>query len=146
MALSTGDAVSNGLCPPCQAAGHPFIFTPIRTPVTRRNRQQKRASVRQENRIARDIDGRRQKASGATAHAKGDVRKAGSLRIEAKYTTAKSFSLKLADLVKIRSECTGRETPAFQITFMDRERRPIDEWMAVPYSVWRRLYAAAEDS
>jgi hypothetical protein len=143
--LRAGDLVTNGLCAACSSSGHPFVFPSIRTPVTRHNRQQKRASIRQEDRIAHDIKGRRQKASGSMPHAKGDVRKRGSMRVEAKYTTGRSFTIKYDELVKIRSECTGDETPAFQFTFMDRDRKPIDEWVAVPYSVWRRLHAAAEN-
>jgi len=144
--LRSGDLTTNGLCNACAASGHPFVFPVVRTPViAQHNRKQKRASVKQEDRIARDIDGRRQKASGALPHAKADVRKRGAMRVEAKYTTGKSFTIRYQDLVKIRSECTGGETPAFQFTFMDRDRRPLDEWVAVPYSVWRKLYAATED-
>ena len=141
--ITNGLASTRWLCANCTTNGQTFLLeTTVRTPV---NRRMKKASVRQENRIARDINGQRQKASGAMAHAKGDVRKHGILRIEAKFTKARSYTVHYDDLVKIRSECVSGETPAFQITFMDRDLQPIDEWMMVPYAVWRKLHAIAEN-
>jgi hypothetical protein len=103
----------------------------------------KRVSDRQEKKIARAIKGQRQKASGSMAHAKGDVRKHGILRVEAKYTKANSYTVKYDDLVKIRSECVSTEEPAFQITFMDKTLRPRDEWVLIPFAVWRRWHDAS---
>jgi hypothetical protein len=60
------------------------------------------------------------------------------------YTTAKAYRLKLSDLLKIRSECVGSETPAFQITFMSPNLIPLDEWVLIPYQVWRR-HAATQN-
>jgi len=141
--LRAGDSVSNALCASCSMAGHPFVFPhTTRTPVTKR---MKRASDRQEKKIAKTIGGFKQKASGSMAHAKGDVRKHGLLRIEAKYTQSKSYTVHYEDLVKIRSECASQETPAFQITFMNSQLHPIDEWVLVPYAVWRKLHAASEN-
>jgi len=141
--LRAGDQVSNGLCGVCSGAGRSYVFPNIpRTPVTKR---MKRASDRQEKKIAKGVGGRQQKASGAMAHAKGDVRKHGQLRIEAKYTQSKQYVVHYEDLAKIRSECASQETPAFQITFMNDQLRPIDEWVLVPYSVWRKLHAASEN-
>ena len=141
--IVAGESVSQWLCSLCILAGNPFLLEHlVRTPVTKR---MKKASVRQENKIARDIGGQRQKGSGSMAHAKGDVRKHGALRIEAKFTQARSYNVHYSDLVKIRSECVGDETPAFQITFMDRDLQPIDEWVLVPYAVWRKLNATAKN-
>lgn len=78
-----------------------------------------RKSRLQENRIAEDIGGRRQKASGATDFAKGDVRKQGEIRVEAKTTGARTFILKLSDVNKIREEALlgGAEEWAMQVEF-----------------------------
>lgn len=78
-----------------------------------------RKSRLQENRIAKDIGGRRQKASGATDFAKGDVRKQGDIRVEAKTTGARTFILKLSDVNKIREEALlgGAEEWAMQVEF-----------------------------
>ena len=142
MRITSGVAASQWLCLQCELQGIAFDLSSIqRRPVTK---QMKRASVRQERKIAKGIGGQRQKGSGAMAHAKGDVRKHGVFRVEAKFTQAGSYPVRLRDLNKIRSECAGQEVPAFQITFMDQRIQPIDEWVLIPYAVWRR-YAAAED-
>lgn len=81
--------------------------------------QQKRSKL-QEQRIAEEIGGRVQAGSGSAWHSKSDVRKMGDLRIEAKYTAALTYRLKLEDLLKIRDEAIrgGLETPVMQIEFV----------------------------
>ena len=78
-----------------------------------------RISQKQERRVADEVGGRTQPASGAMAHAKSDVRKAGELRVECKFTSAKSYSLKLAELDKIAAEALagGLEVPVLQVQF-----------------------------
>lgn len=79
----------------------------------------KKRSRLQEGRIANDLGGDVQKASGATDFAKGDVRVQGELGVEAKHTSAKSFTLKLSDIQKIRSEALTRgEDWAMQVEFV----------------------------
>jgi hypothetical protein len=53
----------------------------------------KRKSVLQERRAAEAIGGRVQPGSGAPEFYKGDVRKAGELRVECKTTSAQSYAL-----------------------------------------------------
>ena len=81
---------------------------------------QKRSRL-QEKRLASDIDGRVQKGSGAgpSLSQKGDARKVGDVRAEAKTTRAKSYSLKLADWRKIQAQALqgGLEEPVMQIQF-----------------------------
>ena len=79
---------------------------------------QRKRSKLQEKRIAEDLDGRVQKASGATDFAKGDVR-ADGLRVEAKTTSKKSYSLKQSEILKIREEALtgGADEWAMQIEF-----------------------------
>ena len=54
----------------------------------RTSKRQKKISAKQERRMAEDLGGRVQPASGAMKHAKGDVRVMGVVRAEAKFTTA----------------------------------------------------------
>ena len=142
--ITSGTSVSQWLCRSCEMSGVAFVLQPtVRQPVTK---QMKRTSDRQELKIAKAVGGQKQKASGSMAHAKSDVRKHGVLRVEAKYTQARSYTVKLRDLEKIRSECVGREEPAFQITFMDNSNlHPIDEWVLIPFAVWRRWHAPAKN-
>lgn len=73
-------------------------------------------SQRHEKRLAKKIDGSRVAASGAFWSRKGDVRSEDYL-IEHKYTAAKSYSLKAADLRKIEEQAimAGR-IPVFAIS------------------------------
>lgn len=74
-------------------------------------------SKQQEERIAGELGGQVQKASGATDFAKGDV-STKDILIEAKFTTGKNYTLKLADLQKIEQEALRKlKTWVFQIEF-----------------------------
>lgn len=98
----------------------------------------RRAATRQELATAEELGGQRQTGSGARRGVKGDGRVVGRYRIENKYTTAKSFALRLADLRKIRSECVGYEEPVFEVEFKDKATlRTIDRWALVPWDVWK---------
>lgn len=79
-----------------------------------------RRSKLQEKRIAKDVGGRVQAGSGSSWRAKGDVRKMGDLRIEAKYTEKPTYVLKHADLEKLRLEAIegGLEIPVMQVEFV----------------------------
>ncbi len=84
----------------------------------RTSRRQKRLSKRQEDRAAEDIGGRTQANSGATRlGGGGDVRGA-ELRIECKYTEAKSYSVKFSELEKLRKQAIKNlEQPVLQFAF-----------------------------
>jgi len=86
-----------------------------------------RRSKLQENRIAADVGGRRQSGSGSSDFAKGDVRKQGDLRVEAKTTSSKSYALKASEIAKINGEAAmAGEDWAMQIEFqgqMGRNRK-----------------------
>lgn len=79
----------------------------------------KRKSVLQERRAAEAIGGRVQPGSGAPEFYKGDVRKAGELRVECKTTSSRSFVLKLPVIEKIKAEALrgGDEGWALQVEF-----------------------------
>jgi hypothetical protein len=66
-------------------------------------KKQRKKSMGQENRVAKAIGGRRQKASGALPGAKGDVR-AVELLAECKRTDKKSISITIEYLQKITQE------------------------------------------
>ena len=95
-------------------------------------------SKRQEQRTARDVGGRTQAGSGSRAGYKGDVRNYDHLRVENKFTYARTFKLEHSDLSKIRGECEGHETPALQVDFNDRATgRTLDSWVVIPYALWK---------
>jgi hypothetical protein len=107
---------------------------------------QQRRSRLQERRIAEEIGGREQPASGAAWNAKGDVRKLGELRVEAKYTEKNYYVLKLADLLKIRDEALlgGAEQWAFQVEFTSFYQK----WALLDFGLWHHMFmfqADAED-
>lgn len=64
----------------------------------------RRESKHQEHRIAKDVKGQTQAGSGSGWHAKGDVRKIGVWRIEAKQTGSYNYTLKRRDIIKIQQE------------------------------------------
>lgn len=83
--------------------------------------RQKRISQQQEKNAAKDIGGRLTAGSGAAKFSGGgDVRKAGELRIECKYTEKDYFVLEHKVLKKIQMEALkgGLETPVLQLTFV----------------------------
>ena len=110
-------------------------------------RVQKKRSQEQELELAEELGAQMQKASGAMAGSKGDVRKKGVIRIEAKYTEWSSYSLKLEDLHKISSECRGREKPIFVIDFVERTtRRLTDRFAVVPFYDLKELLDASNQN
>lgn len=100
------------------------------------NRLRKRAR-KEEEKIAEDIGGKAQKASGALPWAKGDIRKRGQHRLESKVTRSKQYIVTRAELNKIRGEASAGEKPAFVITFVNRDTlREEDCWVLQPYEDW----------
>ena len=95
-----------------------------------------RRSQLQEKRLAEEIGGRVQPASGAMDFAKGDVRIAGVVRIECKTTSKASYILKVAELKKIQNEALlgGDDDWAMQIEFQGQaglnKRVAVIDWYA----------------
>jgi hypothetical protein len=111
-------------------------YEPPKGPRPPSERMRKRAK-RTELEIAEDIGGKAQKASGALPWAKGDVRKRGEHRIEAKTTKTKSYHVTRKELDKIRGECAYGEKPAFVISFVNPGTlREEDKWVLQPYGDW----------
>lgn len=87
-------------------------------------RRIKKASLRQEQKVAEAVGGRTQAASGGTRLGGGGDVRADGLRIECKLTEKDSFSLKLKELLKLQDQAYGAlEEPVFQFSFLDRAGR-----------------------
>lgn len=106
----------------------------------------KRASMKQETRVAEDMGGRRQSGSGAVACKRGDGRVIGKYRIENKLKLTKGIRITREELSKIRSECEHGEVPLFEVDFADRTTlRVEDRWILVPYDHWKKVSGEADD-
>lgn len=103
---------------------------------TKQRSDNQRRSRDQERRAAKRYGGRRQPGSGATPHAKGDVRAAGERR-ECKFTRAASFALKLDELRKIEIETPAGELPTFEIEF--QSGHPHRRYVVVPEWAYLQL-------
>lgn len=173
MRVSVAPESRHGLCSACHLAGMITIFTimvgtslestpplcagclrnqeevtvdleppppPQTTPPGRRVRK---ASQRQERRIAEAVGGRTQPGSGNQPGAKGDVRKRGEFRIEAKTSFSNQYILTRSTLDKIRGECDRAEKPALVLDFADKiTHRRLDSWTVIPTSHWETLINA----
>lgn len=100
----------------CQFCHHRFQTRSAEKVKPGRSDNQRR-SRDQEDRSASRNKARRQPGSGSVKAAKGDVKKDGVIRGECKFTRAKSFSLKLAELMKLEDELEPGELPYFEIEF-----------------------------
>jgi hypothetical protein len=106
----------------------------------------KETSRRQELDIQEEWGARMQPGSGNQAGAKGDHRKKGELRLEAKFTRADSYSLKLDDLYKVAGEATFGELPVMLIDFLDPGTRKLRDRFAVIHSNdLKELHAASKN-
>jgi hypothetical protein len=83
------------------------------------NKYHRNRSQLQERRVAADLGGHVQAASGAMPHAKGDVRVNGEVRVECKTTTQPTFILQRATVQKIKAESIsqGLEDWVIQLEF-----------------------------
>lgn len=114
-------------------------LAPGRAPRKQALRRAKKDSLKQELDIVTDFDEvfgegatRRQPGSGNQPGAKSDhlIRKA-HLRMEAKHTKDRSFSLKLDELYKLAGECENLEQPVFVIDYIDPGTRTLQDRFAV---------------
>lgn len=95
---------------------------------------------KQEDRIAKKVDGKRQRGSGCSRFAKGDVDAARFL-IECKRTDKASLSVKKEWLKKITREATAvQKVPCLAIEISgDIDPLCENDWFLVPASVFRML-------
>lgn len=90
---------------------------------------------KQEKELARRFGGRVTPGSG-NKHIKGDIRKKGVVRIEAKTTMARSFSVTLEMINKIEDAALStNEMPAIVVEFNDGNGRRIKDVAIVPMYV-----------
>ena len=110
--------------------------------------QRKRANItashkrapKQEKRIAAIVQGSRTPASGSR-DVKGDVRKRGIVRIEAKTTKHRSFSVTLEMIEKIEEAAVSTgEMPVLVVEFNDGKGKLLKEVAIVPTYVLADLY------
>ncbi len=122
-----------------------FFEVPHGTLLRPKARRIKCISKKQEHRVE-ELGGNAQPGSGSRPGYKGDGRIRGRYRIENKFTTTGSFRVELADLIKIRSECTGLEVPVFEIQFRERHTLSVrDEWVLIPRKEWEK-HVRADDA
>lgn len=101
-------------------------------------RSHKRAKA-QEKALALRVGGRVTPGSG-NGSIKGDVRKRGVVRIEAKTTKSKSFSVTLDMIRKIEDAALpSNEMPMLVIEFIDADGKPLKEVAVVPTYVLDQL-------
>jgi hypothetical protein len=95
-------------------------------------KKQRNKSMAQENRVAKAIGGRRQKASGALPGAKGDVR-AVELLAECKRTDKKSISITIDYLQKITQEAGYYgKIPCVAIEIQSPPKFVNKDWILLP--------------
>lgn len=95
----------------------------------------------QEQRVARQVGGRRQRGSGASMYAKGDV-DAPRFLLECKRTVHASLSIKRAWLNKIAAEAAaqGKEPAlAIEIAGGPSDAHGEVDWICLPARVFRQL-------
>lgn len=100
----------------------------------RQSRNIKRISKQQENKAAEDIGGRTQAASGATKFGGADVRSLGKYRVECKFTTKRSYTLKLVELEKLKKQANSvLEYPIFQFCFRSHLGKLENPYAVIPW-------------
>jgi len=147
LSAGTGVEDTDRYCVRCLNADNEIVVDVVQAviptggPPTRKMRK---VSDRQERRIAESIGGRTQPGSGNQSGAKGDVRKRGEHRIEAKGVYSSQYILRRQVLDKIRGECDRKEQPALVLDFTDRPTgRVLDSWTIIPTAQWEELVNAA---
>jgi hypothetical protein len=115
-----------------------FFDVPHGTLLRPKAKRIKRISMKQEKRVE-ELGGGRQSGSGSRSGYKGDGRIRGRYRIENKFTTSESYRVELAELTKIRSECTDLEVPVFEVQFREKNSMAVrDEWVLIPRKEWEK--------
>lgn len=109
----------------------------------RDTKKRRRKSMKQEDRLAKELGGRRQAASGALPGRRGDV-DVPELLIECKRTDKKSIRIEIEYLRKITEEASGTgKVPALSIEIGDPPRFVSRDWVLVPSGFLKDLLEAA---
>jgi len=100
-------------------------------------KRRRRASMRQEERVAQIHGGHRNIGSGSVPGRKSDASIREKYRIENKFTAGKGIRVTRAELHKLRSECERGQIPVFQIDFKAPTTLVTQEqWVLVPLQEW----------
>ena len=133
----TGDAPELCLRCACQGGTVDVPLTVLAKRPSRRKafKKAKKTSLKQEVEVCELLGARTQPGSGNQPGAKGDGRRKGELRIEAKFTKARSYSLKLEELDKLMGEAAQGELPVFVIDYLDPGTSKLrDRYAVLPFS------------
>jgi len=96
-------------------------------------------SIRQEDRFAKELGGKRNKGSGSWKFRPGDAKTTHEL-LETKTTTKQSYRLHTDELKQITEEASrSLRTPLFGVTFEQAPFGVEKDWVVVPLSVWRTI-------
>jgi len=140
-AVTTDEEVGDlpALCVACAIKGGEITtyLAPLNEKPSRRKafKKAKKTSLKQEVEVCELLGARTQPGSGNQAGAKGDGRRKGELRIEAKFTKAASYSLKLEELGKLMGEATHGELPVFVIDYLDPGTSKLrDRYAVLPFA------------
>lgn len=98
----------------------------------------------QETKAAKRYGGRRQPGSGSSKRAKSDFVDQGRIRGECKFTRAKTYILKLEELMKLEKEATSMEMPLFEIQFQGVH--PPKTFVVLPAEWYQYLLQKAENA
>jgi len=108
----------------------------------REQKKQRAKSMAQENRVAKSVGGRRQKASGALPGVRGDVRSV-ELLGECKRTDKKSISITLDYLEKITKEAGYyNKIPCVAIEIQSPPKFVNRDWVLLPAGFVQELLEA----
>jgi hypothetical protein len=138
----------SGLEYPCRNEACDADLCSTGTAPKRGKTDSQKRSKKQEKRAAKRVGGYTTSGSGS-GREKGDVRAAWDTRIECKETTAKSYSLKLADLEKLEREAAAGEDPVFEIEFQGvfphKRYAVIPGWLFDQYRETNRAKSNTDD-
>lgn len=108
----------------------------------REQKKQRAKSMAQENRVAKNVGGKRQKASGALPGVRGDV-KSVELLGECKRTDKKSISITLEYLAKITKEASYyNKIPCVAIEIESPPKFVNRDWVLLPAGFVQELLEA----
>ena len=109
----------------------------------------KTRSFRQENRVAKKLDGKRQRGSGSLPHRRGDAKSCEGLDtellVECKETQKRSMRIEGKWLERINREAleAGKE-PALSIEIGGMNQTTPKDWTMIPTELLRRLLGGLE--
>lgn len=125
-----------------EAGEHTILLTKPEQQDRSSAKRRKRASMKQEEKVAQIHGGHRNPGSGSVSGRPSDASIREKFRIENKFTAGKGIRVTRAELAKIRGECERGQIPLFQIDFKEPNTlRTQDQWIMVPLDEWKKRIA-----